>query len=165
MNAEPAPPRSYGGWRRRRGIGLWGLGPVGTFALLTAAALLILVAAVDVIALLYIGPPVIAGGAIALARVSGEPVASRVLRRIRWQLASARGYTRYQAGVVTELTGALSLPGVLAPLALLSAEDGYGGRYGLVWDRRTGLLTATLRVFPASPVGPPGWPASATSPP
>jgi hypothetical protein len=73
-----------------------------------------------------------------------------MLRRARWQLASARGYTRYQAGVVTELTGALSLPGVLAPMALLSAEDGYGGRYGLVWDRRTGLLTATLRVVPAS---------------
>ena len=52
--------------------------------------------------------------------------------------------------MVTELTGALSLPGVLAPLALLSAENGYGGRYGMVWDRRTGLLTATLRVVPAS---------------
>ena len=76
--------------------------------------------------------------------------ALRVLRRVRWQVASARGYTNYRAGVVTELAGSLTLPGVLAPLGLLSAEDGYGGRYGLVWDRRTGMLTATLRVVPAS---------------
>ena len=34
---------------------------------------------------------------------------------------------------------------------LVSAEDGYGGRYGLVWDRHTGCLTATVLVTPASP--------------
>ena len=151
MTAEQASrPRDYGGWRRRRGIGLWGLGPAGTFTMLAAAVVLILVAAVDVTALLYIGPPVVAGAAVALARIGGEPVALRVVRRLRWQLASARGYTKYRAGVVAELPGGLTLPGVLAPLSLLSAEDGYGGRYGLVWDRRTGMLTATLRVVPAS---------------
>ena len=52
--------------------------------------------------------------------------------------------------VVAEHSPAWRLPGVLAPLALLDAEDGYGGRYGLVLDRRTGMLTATLRVIPAS---------------
>ena len=39
---------------------------------------------------------------------------------------------------------------MLAPLTLLDAEDGYGGRYGIVLDRRTGTMTATLRVIPAS---------------
>ena len=47
-------------------------------------------------------------------------------------------------------SSAWRLPGVLAPLALLDAEDGYGGRYALVVDRRTGTMTATLRVIPAS---------------
>jgi hypothetical protein len=61
-----------------------------------------------------------------------------------------RGHNRYRAGVVIDHPRAFQLPGVLAPLTLLSAEDGYGGRYGIVWDRRTGLLTATLRVVPAS---------------
>jgi len=42
------------------------------------------------------------------------------------------------------------MPGVLAPLTLLDAEDGYGGRYGIVLDRRTGLMTPTLRVIPVS---------------
>ena len=47
-------------------------------------------------------------------------------------------------------TGVLQLPGTLAATELLSAEDGRGGRYGLVRDRHTGYLTATLRVVPAS---------------
>ena len=44
----------------------------------------------------------------------------------------------------------LQLPGTLAATELLSAEDGRGGRYGLVRDRHTGYLTATLRVAPVS---------------
>src|ERR1022692_2414244 len=143
-------PRDYGGWRRRRGIGLWGLGSAGTFAVLAATMVVILVAAIDVRALIYAVPPVVVAAGLGLARVSGEPLALKVLRRLRWQLGSARGYAKYRVGVVTEPPGGFPLPGVLAPTALLSAEDGYGGRYGLVWDRRTGMLTATLRVVPAS---------------
>ena len=29
---QPQQPRDYGGWRRRRGIGLFGLGAAGTAA-------------------------------------------------------------------------------------------------------------------------------------
>src|SRR5262249_53520936 len=47
-------------------------------------------------------------------------------------------------------TGVLQLPGTLAASELISAEDGTGGRYGLVRDRHTGFLTATLRVAPVS---------------
>ena len=75
-------------------------------------------------------------------------------------------------------TGVLQLPGTLAATELLSAEDGYGGRYGLVRDRHTGYLTATLRVVPVldlagrhrrrRPVGRElgraGWRPSATCP-
>jgi len=93
---------------------------------------------------------VLAGGAASLARVGGEPLAQAVLRRARWRYASSREYTRYRVAVVAEHSPAWQLPGVLAPLALLDAEDGYGGRYGLVLDRRTGTMTATLRVIPAS---------------
>jgi hypothetical protein len=150
MPAEQAPPRDYGGWRRRRGIGLWGLGAAGTLAVLAAVMLLILVAAADVAALAYVAPPVIIAGGVGLARASGEPIALLAIRRLRWWHASARGYTKYLASVVTEHAAGFTLPGVLAPAMLLSAEDGYGGRYGIVCDRRAGMLTPTLRVVPAS---------------
>ena len=143
-------PRDYGGWRLRRGIGLFGLGMGGTIAMLAALLVLIITAAASPAALLYVAPPLLAGGGIGLARAGGEPLALAALRRARWRYASSRDWTRYRVAVVAEHSPAWRLPGVLAPLALLDAEDGYGGRYALVLDRRTGMMTATLRVIPAS---------------
>jgi hypothetical protein len=143
-------PRDYGGWRRRRGIGLLGLGAAGTVAVLGALLVLIIVAAADARATVYVAPPVLAAGGLGLARLGGEPLALAGLRRARWRYASSRKYTRYRVAVVAEQSPDYQLPGVLAPMALLDAEDGYGGRYGIVLDRRTGLMTATLRVIPAS---------------
>jgi hypothetical protein len=143
-------PRDYGGWRLRRGIGLFGLGAAGTVAVLAALLVLIIVAAADPAALLYVAPPVLAGGGAGLARMGGAPLAFAALRRARWRYVSAREFTRYRVPVVAEHSPAYRQPGVLAPLALLDAEDGYGGRYGIVLDRRTGMMTATLRVIPAS---------------
>ena len=147
---QAQPPRDYGGWRRRRGIGLLGLGTAGTFTVLGVLVIVILVAAVHVAALVYVVPPVIVAGALGLARIGGQPVALAALMRLRWWYGSARQYSKYRAGVVREHSPAFALPGVLASTALLDAEDGYGGRYGIVHDRRTGLLTATLRAIPAS---------------
>jgi hypothetical protein len=129
---------------------LWGLGAAGTLTALAVTAVVVLLAALDARLLLYVGPLALVAGGLALARVNGEPAISSALRRVRWSYASARGYTKYRVGVVAERPGWFSLPGVLAPMALLSAEDGFGGRFGLVWDRRTGMLTATVRVVPAS---------------
>jgi hypothetical protein len=148
---DQAPePRSYGGWRRRRGVGLFGLGPAATAAVLAALLVLIIVAAADSAALLYAGPPVLAACGVGLARAGGEPLALAALRLLRWRHALRRDYTRYRAAVVAEHSPRYRLPGVLAPLTLLDAEDGCGGRYGIVLDRRTGMMTATLRVIPAS---------------
>ena len=149
-NDQTQASRDYGGWRRRRSIGLFGLGAAGTLAVLGVLLVLIIVAAADARAVLYVAPPVLAAGGLGLARVGGEPLAQAALRRARWQYASSRDYIRYRVAVVAEQSPAYRLPGVLAPLALLDAEDGCGGRYGIVLDRRTGLMTATLRVIPAS---------------
>ncbi|WP_243719139.1 SCO6880 family protein [Actinomadura sp. 7K534] len=142
--------RTYGGWRRRHGIGLLGLDTTSTFIALGAALLLVLIAATAPHLLVYLLPPALIGGGLGLVRIGGVPVARLVLARCRWRWGVLRGHNRYRAGVVIDHPRAFQLPGVLAPLTLLSAEDGYGGRYGIVWDRRTGLLTATLRVVPAS---------------
>ena len=54
-------PRDYGGWRRRRGIGLFGFGAAGTAAVLGALLVLIITATADAAALLYLAPPGPAG--------------------------------------------------------------------------------------------------------
>ncbi|GAA4238126.1 hypothetical protein GCM10022254_52780 [Actinomadura meridiana] len=142
--------RTYGGWRRQHGIGLLGMDTVSTFVALAAAMLLVLVAAIAPGSLIYVLPPAAIGGGLGLVRVGGVPLARLGLARCRWQWGVLRGQNQYRAGVVVDHPRAFQLPGVLAPLTLLSAEDGYGGRYGIVWDRRTGFLTATLRVVPTS---------------
>ena len=147
---DPHEPRTYGGWRRRRGIGLFGLGAAGTLAVLGALLAVIIAATADAAALLYVAPPILVAGGLGVIRTGGEPLALAAVRRLRWQYGSARHYTRYRAAVVAEQSPAFPMPGVLAPLTLLDAEDGYGGRYGIVLDRRTGLMTPTLRVIPAS---------------
>jgi hypothetical protein len=150
MTSGPEQVRSYGGWRRSRSIGLLGLGTTGTLVLLGCFAALVLLAALSLTTLLYAGPPAVVLGAAGVARVGGTPLALLAVQRLRWHHGTGAGYTSYRAEVVLRHTGVLQLPGTLAATELLSAEDGYGGRYGLVRDRHTGYLTATLRVVPTS---------------
>jgi hypothetical protein len=147
---NPGPVRTYGGWRRSRGIGLLGLGPTATYVLLGAFVVLVLVAAFSLRAALYVAPPVMLAGATTLIRIGGVPIAQLAVQRARWHYGTSAGHTNYRADVVQRHTGTLQLPGTLAATELLSAEDGYGHRYGLVRDRHTGYLTVTLRVIPTS---------------
>ena len=89
-------PRDYGGWRRRRGIGMFGFGTTGTLAVLGTLLALIITAAAAPAALLYLAPPALLAGGLGLARIGGEPAALAALRRARWQYAAARNYTRYR---------------------------------------------------------------------
>jgi hypothetical protein len=150
MTPDPRPARTYGGWRRSRRIGLLGLGPAATFTLLGCLTVLLVVAAVSFRALVYVAPPMLAAGAAGMIRVGGIPLAQLAVQRLRWWRGSRAGHTGYRAEVVMAHAGVLQLPGTLAATELLSAEDGTGGRYGLVRDRHAGYLTATLRVVPAS---------------
>ena len=95
-------------------------------------------------------PPVLLAGGLGLARVGGEPLAHGRAAAAALAVRLGADYTAYRAAVVAGHSPGFQLPGVLAPLTLLDAEDGYGGRYGIVLDRRTGLMTPTLRVIPAS---------------
>ncbi len=150
MTSDQAPIRTYGGWRRRRPMGLLGLGPGGTLALFgVVIVVLALVAASPRVAIIA-APPLIAGAAVSLARIQGVPLATWVMIRIRWWRAVSRHWTSYRAGIIVSHPRAWQLPGVLAAMMLVSAEDGYGGRYGLVWDRHSGCLTATIQVTPAA---------------
>jgi hypothetical protein len=150
MTPGPVPARTYGGWRRSRSIGLLGLGPTATFTMLGCVVALLVAAAVSVRALLYLAPPMVLAGAAGLIRIGGVPLAQVAVQRLRWWHGARAGHTTYRAEVVLRHAGELQLPGTLAATELLSAEDGRGGRYGLVRDRNTGFLTATVRVVPTS---------------
>jgi hypothetical protein len=150
MTPDRVPARTYGGWRRSRSIGLLGLGPAATFTALGCLAALLLVAAFSFQALLYTAPPVAVAGAACLIRAGGVPLILVAVQRLRWWRGTRTSRTTYRAEVVLRHTGVLQLPGTLAVTELLSAEDGTGRRYGLVRDRRTGFLTATIRVIPIS---------------
>jgi len=150
MSNDHPSVRTYGGWRRSRSIGLLGLGPAATLVLLGCFAALVLIAAVSFEALLYVAPPMVLAWAAGVVRAGGVPLGLLAVRQLRWWHGTRAGYTSYRAGAVLRHTGTLQLPGALAATELLSGEDGRGGRYGLVRDRHTGYLTATLRVAPVS---------------
>jgi hypothetical protein len=150
MTDDRPSVRTYGGWRRSRSIGLLGLGQAATLALLGCCAILILLAAISFQALLYVAPPVILGWAAGLIRVGGMPAIQLAVRHLRWWHGMRAGYTSYRAEAVRQHIGVLQLPGVLAGTELLTAHASHGGRYGLVRDRHSGCLTATLRVAASS---------------
>ena len=85
-----------------------------------------------------------------VVRVGGVSAAEVVTRRVRFGRARAAGWTQLSAGVLTDHPRGHDLPGLLAPLVPLDVDDGRGGRYALLWDRRTGTLSAVLR---CSPIG------------
>lgn len=144
--AASAEPRTYGGWRRRRGIGLGNLDARQTILVLTAIVVVLVSAAVSLKLALVLAVPALAIVAVAVAHWDGVWVTDAALARLRFAVAARRGETTYRSGVVVAHPRAWQLPGVLAATRCLDVEDGEGGTYGLVWDRRSGLLTATLRV-------------------
>ncbi len=150
MTTEHNHVRTYGGWRRSRGIGLLGLGPAATSVLLGGLTLVLIIATVSIRTLPYVAPPAVLAAAAALIRPNGTPLALLAVHRLRWWHATRTGQAGYRADIVRRHTGTIDLPGPLAATELLSAEDGFGGRHGLVRDRRTGYLTATLKVVPTS---------------
>ncbi|WP_369068731.1 SCO6880 family protein [Kineococcus terrestris] len=137
--------RTYGGWRRTRGIGLFGLGATATVVVVVAALVPLVALGTSPRTGLLLCVPSAVVVALTCARVDGTPVLHALQRRAQWAWASWRGYTSLRGGVLVEHPCAWQLPGALAPTKLLSCEDGRGGRFGLVHDTRSGNLTATLR--------------------
>jgi hypothetical protein len=53
--------RTYGGWRRGRGIGLFGLGTTATFLILGVFIALLVAAAISPGTLIWLAPPTVTG--------------------------------------------------------------------------------------------------------
>lgn len=150
--------RMYGGWRARRGYGVGKLteaqtlataacvfAPLGVWVLVTTLGLPMLVMAVAVACAV-----VAAAATLIPHRGHGTSLGGALLIGLRTRTARRKGWTEWESGVFTRHPRVHELPGVLAPLVPLSTKDGLGQPYGLLWDRRTGRLTASVR---AAPVG------------
>ena len=155
-----AETRTYGGWRPRRGYGLGKLSeaqtavvaacvlaPLGCWMIVATAGLPLLVVASVVIAAV-----IVAVLTVVPHRAHGTSLGGALVVWFRTRTAHRKGWTQWESGVFTRHHRRAELPGVLAPLMPLTSSDGLGNRYGLVWDRRTGELTAAVRVAPVGTV-------------
>lgn len=149
MTATEEQVRTYGGWRRSRGMGLMGLGSGETLVVLVALTALIISLSLGLTAFAVVAAPALLVIGATVLRWDGVPLLHQVMQRVRWGWGSTRAYTSYRSGVTAAHAQAWRLPGLLAPTALLSVED-LAGDYGLVWHQRVGTMTATLRAAATS---------------
>ena len=145
LTASRPAVRTYGGWRRARGIGLFGLGPGNTAVVLACVVVPMLLASVSLQWGAIVLPPAIATAGFTVMTFDGMTLAQLAQRRLSWWWSSRQSWTTYRATTVDEHERAWDLPGVLAPTKLLSARDDAGRPYGIVWNRRNGRLTVTFR--------------------
>ena len=136
--------RTYGGWRRSRGMGLFGLGPAQTLVVLVIVTGLILAGSASPLILAIAAGPCALMLALLLVWWDGVPLGAGIHRRLRWATARSRGYTSYRSGVMVHGEHAWQLPGVLAATSLLHVVDPEGD-YGIVLNQRLGTMTVTLR--------------------
>lgn len=131
-------------------MGLWGLGPGSTVVVLACALAPLMLAAGSIRHGAIAVPPAAAITALTLTRIAGVPLGHVAYRRVRWTIGTVRGDRNLRTGASVPHEQAWQLPGPLADTELISAHDGRGDQFGLVHDRRTGALTATLRCAASS---------------
>lgn len=146
-----AEPAYRGGRRSRGGLAVGRLQHrhsiilVITISVITMSMYLgnlALTALLAVIAVPVLGLAVIPFGA------ANKTVAERAM--VRGRFRSAGTSSAWADDVLAEVPRGENLPGVLAPLMPIEVEDGRGGHQCLLWNRRTGIVSAPLFV---SPVG------------
>lgn len=145
MSEQAAKVRTYGGWRRSRGMGLLGLGPVQTLVVLGSVVVMIISTTISLRAFAVAGPLALVVVAGNVLQWDGVPIMYGVRERLRWLSGSTRARTAYRGGVMAAGEHAWQLPGVLAPTTLVTVRDRNGGDFGVVYNKRLGTMTVTLR--------------------
>lgn len=142
----------FGGYREVSGFGIGRIGTAGTVIILATVVGLAFATFIDLFlafAGLLLALPILTITVVPFGD-SRRTVVQHVTWRVRAAYGSRRNTDAYAADVLEEMPRGDNLPGVLAPLMPLTVEDGRGGQQCLLWNRRTGILSAVLRV---SPVG------------
>ena len=115
---------------------------LGHDALATGAVPLLL-AAVSLRLGAWAAGPALVVGALTVTRIGGSSIGALVQRRARWALGTRRGRRSGRHAVHGPVDGP-RWPAPVDGLVLLEVADGRGGRFGVVQDPGTGLLSATL---------------------
>lgn len=145
--------QAYAGWQHERVNFLFGMN--GRRTLLIALAILIAVQPVSAARLsdaLVAWPIAAALLALAYARVAGRTIDEWMVAAVSFQLLKTRGRSRFHSGAFAP-AGAdpaglapLDLPGVLAPIRILSAETGTGATMAVLYHPHERSYTAVARI-------------------
>ncbi|MFE3455899.1 SCO6880 family protein [Nocardiopsis aegyptia] len=139
----------YGGWRRSRSLGIGNLNGRQTVMLAVAVAVPLMVATLtDLTTTLAVVPAALLLALGAILVVRGVWVVDLALAAAGFYLARMRGQTSYRAQMWAPYPRVWDLPGVLAPTELLELYQPGVGDAGIVWNQRTGAMTATYLLSP-----------------
>ncbi|GAA1612944.1 hypothetical protein GCM10009733_006240 [Nonomuraea maheshkhaliensis] len=142
--------RSYGGWRRSRSAGLGKLDSRQTLTVLAAVLVPVMAGIfIDQAVALYTAPLSLLCIAAAIAQRDGMLLIDIARGWARWRYADWRTHTIYLGHVAAPIQHDGALPGMLAPLKLIDAADPGRGRIGVLWNQRTGQVSATLLLSPS----------------
>ncbi|QSB13769.1 hypothetical protein JQS43_19725 [Natronosporangium hydrolyticum] len=141
--ADSETPRTYGGWRRARGMGMFGLGPASTVAVLATLTVGVITISISAVTLLVVAPACIAVIAGTVLQWDEVSLGQALLQRLRW--AIGRRSRTWRGGMMAAHRHGWQLPGVLAATELLSVDDGQGSSYGVVHNRRLRTMTVSWR--------------------
>ncbi len=144
--------RTYGGWRRKRGLGLFGLGQVemGVAFVVLAVFFWVLVSfRVILIPMAIVTAIVIAS----LIRIDGLPLWSIVKQELKLIMSAAQGGGQFVSGYFSNYAqgSGANLPGALAPTRTFEITTDSGSSYGVVYNDALEHATATWRVHPHTP--------------
>ena len=143
-------PRTYGGWRERRGFGIAGMDGRATAVAIGVGVLALGIGMFTTAGLLVMAPVLLAVAGATVLRWRGEPVLVLVRRHAAFRRARRKGWATLAAGSGRPAGAQWTLPGPLAPTLLIDALDDRARPWAVIWDRRSGLLTGVLRVAPTS---------------
>lgn len=144
--------QGYGGFRSIRGFGVGKIGTAGTTIIVITVMAIAASSFYSLLTTVYLTLLTIPVLALTVVPFGGSR--RTAVQHLVWELRSFQGNANntdaYSSDVLSEVPGGDHLPGILAPLKPLTVDDGLGGKQCLIWNRRTGILSAVLRV---SPVG------------
>jgi Putative type VII ESX secretion system translocon, EccE len=149
--------QAYYGWQHERATFL--LGMSGRRTALVALAVLVAVQPISAARLadaLIAWPIAAILALLAYLRVGGRTVDEWMVTAVSFQLLKARGQNRFHSGAFAPAAAGdpgrpapMDLPGVLAPIRILSAESGTGGTMAVLYHPHDRSYTAVARITSA----------------